>query len=327
MDQRAFSALAAMLIALGPACSPAGQQPAAREAPAKAAKASPAVARDAPQPGPEGGASAKEPKASQFLRIVKDKQGNPQAMETAIVRYEPMNCGQTGPAVDLVAAVHVGEKGYYQELNKAFKDYDVVLYELVAPEGTKVPKGGGEGGAHPVSALQKGMTQMLELRFQLEEIDYTPKHFVHADMSPEDLAERMKDRGESLMAMFLRAMGYAMAKQGSEPGRSPDADLLMALFDKDRALALKRLMAEQFQDMEGMMKALEGPDGSSLIAGRNQAALDVLKKQLGEGKKKIAVFYGAGHMADMEKRLRDDFGLVPIRTRWVKAWDLSGAKK
>jgi len=202
-----------------------------------------------------------------------------------------------------------------------------VLYELVAPEGTRVPKGGGAGSGHPVSALQKAMTQALDLSYQLSEIDYTPKHFTHADMSPEQLSKAMKDRGESIWGMLLRSMGYALAKQSQDPSRSPDVELLMALFDKNRALALKRVMATQFEDMEGMMKAMEGPDGSSLIAGRNQAALEVLKKQLGEGKKKVAIFYGAGHMPDMEKRLRDDFGLVPIGTTWLAAWDLKGDQK
>lgn len=268
-----------------------------------------------------------EHKPSVFLRLTKDDRGNPLAMETAVVRYVPEDCGQTSPTVELVAAVHIADKGYFRELNERFKKYEVVLYELVAPEGTRVPKGGGAKSDNPVSAVQKGMTQLLDLSFQLNEVDYTPKRFVHADMSPDQLSKAMKDRGESLWTILLRSMGYALAKQGQKPGGSSDADLLMALFDKDRAMALKRVMAEQFEDMDGMMKALDGPDGSSLIAGRNQAALEVLKKQLAEGKKKVAIFYGAGHMADMEKRLRDDFGLVPVNTEWVKAWDLKGPKK
>ena len=48
--------------------------------------------------------------------------------------------------VDLIGAVHVGEKAYYEALNKQFEDYDAVLYELVAPEGTRVPKGAKPGG-------------------------------------------------------------------------------------------------------------------------------------------------------------------------------------
>ena len=83
-----------------------------------------------------------------------------------------------------------------------------------------------------------------------------------------------------------------------------DADLLMALFDKNRALMLKRAMAQQFEDLEGTMAVLEGSQGSSIITERNKIALAGLTKQLAAGKKHIAIFYGAGHMNDIEKRWR-----------------------
>ncbi len=96
----------------------------------------------------------------------------------------------------------------------------------------------------------------------------------------------------------------------------------MALFDKNRSMALKRVMADQFQEMEGMTAVLDGPTGSTLIGQRNERALEVLKKEIADGKKKIAVFYGAGHMADMEKRLRADFAMKPKETQWLQAWDM-----
>lgn len=263
-------------------------------------------------------------KPSRFLRLRRDANNQLVALETAMVRYVPRDCSQTSPTVDLVAAVHIGEKQYYQQLNREFQKYEVVLYELVAPEGSRVPKGGGRPSAHPVSFLQRMLSQGMNLSHQLEVIDYTPKHFVHADMSPEQLSKAMKDRGETFWKMMLRVMGYSLAKQSTAEGPPPEIDILLALFDKNRAVALKRALAVQFEDMEGMTRAMDGPDGSTLIAGRNQAALAVLRRQLAEGKKKVAIFYGAAHMPDMEKRLREDFGLVPIQTRWLLAWDLQG---
>ncbi len=94
------------------------------------------------------------------------------------------------------------------------------------------------------------------------------------------------------------------------------------MFDQNRSLALKRAMADEFQEMEGMTAVLEGPKGSTLIAERNKRALEVLKKQIAAGKKKIAIFYGAGHMADMEKHLRADFSLQPHETQWLQAWNM-----
>jgi len=283
-----------------------------------------ATKEQAAQPGKAQSQEVDSSKPSQFLRIRRDEKNQPVALETAIVRYAPMDCSQTSPAVDLVAAVHIAEKSYYQQLNREFQKYDVLLYELVAPEGTRVPKGGVRPSGHPVSFLQSTMSDVMNLTHQLQEIDYTPKHFVHADMSPEQLSKSMKDRGEALWKMMFRVMGYSLAKQTGAEGPAPEMQILLALFDKNRAVALKRAMAAQFEDMEGMTRAMDGPEGSSLIAGRNQAALEVLRRQLADGKKKLAIFYGAAHMPDMEKRLKEDFGLVPVQTRWLTAWDLRG---
>jgi len=220
----------------------------------------------------------------------------------------------------LIGAVHVGEKAYYKDLNKRFADYEVVLYELVAPEGTRVPKGGERKGVpHPVAGMQLGMKQMLELEFQLEQIDYQKENLVHADMSPEEFEKSMKDKGESFAQMFLRMMGQGMAQQKEGSG---DLDLLFALFAKDRARKLKVGMAKQFEDMEGQMAVFEGEEGSTIITERNRRALEVLSKQLKEGKKHIAIFYGAGHLSDMEKRLVKDFGCKRGEEEWLTAWKL-----
>ena len=225
--------------------------------------------------------------------------------------------------VDLVAAVHIADKSYYQELNKRFAAYDAVLYELVAPEGTRIPQGGRKDkrAGNVLSAVQLGMKDLLKLEFQLDQVDYTRKNLVHADLSPEQLLKSMRDRKEGVADIFTRLFAYALAKQ-AQGGDGGQVQLLMAMFDKDRSLALKRAMADQFQEMEGFTAALEGPKGSTLIADRNRRALEVLKKQIAAGKKKIAIFYGAAHMGDMEKHLRGDFSLQPKATQWLQAWDM-----
>ncbi len=258
-----------------------------------------------------------------YLRIERDAKGRPLALETAIVRFAPKQGDAKGPTVDLIGAVHIADKQYFDELNKEFEGYDVVLYELVAPEGTRIAKGGGGRSSHPVAALQNGMKSVLELEHQLEHVDYQKENLVHADMSPDDFSRSMKNKGESFLTMYFRLMGAGLAMQSAAgPGASSDAAILMALFDKDRALSLKRLMAEQFEKMEVAMSALDGPEGSTLLAERNKIALKGLQKQLDAGKQKIAIFYGAGHLPDMARRLETEFQLEPESTRWVRAWDL-----
>ena len=78
---------------------------------------------------------------NEYVRLERED-GIVTALQTAIVRFAPKDGTQQSPTVDLVAAIHVADKSYYEKLNARFETYDVVLYELVAPEGTRVPKEG-----------------------------------------------------------------------------------------------------------------------------------------------------------------------------------------
>jgi hypothetical protein len=271
-----------------------------------------------------GEPEAKAEESPKFIRLRRDDSKRPLAMETAVIRYAADS--RPGVVVDLIGAVHVGDKSYYDELNKLFESYDVLLYELVAPEGTKIPKEGRKGGgAHPIGALQDGMSALLELQHQLACIDYTKANFVHADMSPEEFSKTMESRGESFFQMFMRLMGHGMAQSAanSNGGGANDAALLFALFSRDRATKLKIAMAEQFENLEGQMSVL---DDSTIISERNRKCFEVLDKQLKEGKKTVGVFYGAGHFPDMQKRLAADFGMKRQSEKWITAWQLAKKK-
>jgi hypothetical protein len=264
-----------------------------------------------------------------WVRLEYDAAGDPIGMQTAIIRYTNANAktrGSTKPVeVDLIGAVHIGDDTYYQKLNDTFKQYDVLLYELVAPEGTKVERGRGTSNAHPLGAMQNGFKSMLELEHQLEKVDYTQPNFVHADMSPDEFMQSMKDRNESFLQMYFRLLGQAMAHQSEmqAKGESVDLDLITALFATDRPRRLKIMLAKQLSDMESLMVSLGGEQGSTIISERNKKALDVLKKQLSAGKKRIGIFYGAGHLNDMDERLRKDFQLEPAAITWLTAWNLA----
>jgi len=208
--------------------------------------------------------------------------------------------------VDLVGAVHIGDAAYYHKLNRRFEDYDAVLFELVAPEGTVVERGRGTSNTHPLGALQNGMKNLLALEHQLEQVDYTKPNFVHADMSPDELLQAMKDRNEGFLQMYMRLLGQTVAQQSelAAQGESPDVALMFALFAEDRPRRLKTVLAKQLANTEQLLTSFGGEEGSVLITERNKIALKVLKEQLAAGKKRLAIFYGAGHLADMDGRLR-----------------------
>lgn len=273
--------------------------------------------------------------ADTFLRVQKDSTGNARSMDTAIVRYEiPARKGAHGSAmVDLVAVVHVGERDYYAELNRRFQSYDAVLYELIAPEDSPLPPKPVPGAVPEKSVLsqiQGGIKDLLGLEFQLDGIDYRRPNMVHADLSPESFLESMRERGESVWTIAARLLLQGIADQQRNQDPVKDLRLIAVLLkgtQRERQVEFRRYLAENFNQLDEFVERLEGPKGSTIIAARNEKALEVLDKQLARGKKRIAIFYGAAHMPDMERRLKERFHAVPKDTQWLEAWSLlpSGA--
>lgn len=261
-------------------------------------------------------------KTSNFIRVTKTESGRPEGLETSIVRYKGAKGSQyEDVVVDLVGVVHVGQLEYYKKLKTLLATYDVVLYELVAPDGTRVRPEDVNAGRSPLSAMQLGMRDMLNLEFQLEHIDYMAKNFRHADMSPEEFMDDMDERGDSLWKMGLRMMGAGLANQAATGG---DAGVLIAMMSgKDRAKKMKQAMSKQLVEMEIMTAGLDDAKGdNTLIRGRNVKAFNVMKEEIASGKKRIAVFYGAGHLPDMAQRLESEYSMKPESTKWLQAWDL-----
>src|SRR5262245_24786619 len=62
---------------------------------------------------------------TQFTRIKRDKDGKPLAMQQAMVRYEARDASKAndGVTVDLVSVIHIGDREFYQGLNKRFEQY------------------------------------------------------------------------------------------------------------------------------------------------------------------------------------------------------------
>ena len=278
---------------------------------------------------------------TEWVRLKVDDKGEPLALEVAVVRYVPATLAKQFATrlpegrlpnareyVDLIGAVHVGDLAYYAQLNRWFKQYQALLYELVAPKGTRVERGRGTSNMHPVGAMQNSIKTMLEIEHQLEQVDYTRPNFVHADMSPEEFGQSMNDRDESFMQMYARMMGQAIAQQTelADGGMSTDFDIFSAMFATDRARMLKIAIAKQFQSMESMLSGMSGPEGSTLITERNKRALEVLRKQQRMGKRKLGIFYGAGHLNDMNDRLIKDFHMQPVGITWMEAWNLREKK-
>ena len=255
---------------------------------------------------------------SLFARIATDDDNEPTALQLAIITYVPES-GDARYSVDLVSAIHIGEKGYYASLNDKFESYDTLLYELVAPQGTIVTRDTERKGF--ISNAQMTMTRLLDLTFQLDEIDYTAANFVHADLSGDELSQSMADRNESLYTYFWRVFFASMREYGKDPLGLRDWQMLSAIIKDEDDGALKTMLAYELVDIDRIQDVLGEDSDSAVIGARNERAIEVLHSQLDSGAKRIGIFYGVGHMPDLEERLLQ-MGLVPTRTVWVDAWYL-----
>jgi hypothetical protein len=140
------------------------------------------------------------------------------------------------------------------------------------------------------------------------------------------MKEAIKKRGDTGLTLALSIAADLLRQQNlmeQNPKKGVKGtelpDLRSLITDKAAPSKIKRLLAEQFDNLENGL----GPTlNTILVADRNQAALKVMQKEMAKGKKKIGIFYGAAHMPDFEKRLREDYGLVPVETTWLPAWDL-----
>ena len=261
--------------------------------------------------------------STEFVRIAEDDQNRPTALQLAVVRYVAADA-RLGLSVDLVGAVHIGDAAYYAQLNELFESYDVLLYELVAPADAMVTQRVAKRKGL-LSTTQVGLTRLLGLSFQLDEINYDRENFVHADLSPTELKQSMEQRGESLYVYFWRLFYASVDSYAKDPLGWNDMQKISGVLSAGQDDSLKTLIAYEMTDMGQIQDVLGEDSGSAVIGARNQRAIDVLQREIAAGAKHIGIFYGVAHMPDLEERLLDQVGLVYEETSWVDAWLLGSA--
>lgn len=241
-----------------------------------------------------------------------------------------------GRIVDLFGVVHLGDAAYYKDVNHRLAGYDAVLFELIGdPEALQNPEAAAQLSAarpHPLRGIQQGIGNVFKLAFQLEKIDYTRPNFVHADASAEEFSQMQADRGESMMKLLMKS--FQMSGDPALQEKMKDADSLglgdlVMLFYSDKTMqrikvVFARLLANSVDLLEG--KLLD--ENNAIIAGRNDVALRKLKEVLSDpGKKRVAIFYGAGHMPSMEMDLIEQWKARRTGETWLPAWTMPAPAK
>lgn len=246
-----------------------------------------------------------------FIRVVEDKHAA--RLQTAVTRFE-----KDGAAVDLIGAVHIADKAYYKALNRRFKGYDAVLFEMIGGENMAAaapePRDDKRAELTGLHAAYDMTAKFLQLVGQADCIDYAAPNFVHADLTLEEFESLRQERGESLLGFALKA-----AQAAPEPAREPDAARLLVGMIARQPNLVKLGIVHTLGQGDDQMAALAGEN--VIVTDRNKRCLEVMRRELGAGRRKLAIFYGAAHFPDMEKRLAEA-GFKRGGQEWLTAWNI-----
>ena len=287
--------------------------------PAKVSEATPGGAAPAGAAGPD------------YVRMAEDDKSN--RLEVSIATFTLPD----GRIVDLFGVVHLADAAYYQDVNQRLGTYDAVLFELLgdpaalqnpaAPDPTvPAPR------PHPLRGLQQGIGNVFKLSFQLEQIDYTRPNFVHADASTEEFSKMQADRGESMMKLLMKSFELsndpAFKDKIGDAGELGLADLVMLFYSQKSMLRIKGIFAKLLAESEQLMAGGLLEKDNAIIDGRNDVALKKLNEVLTDpAKKRVAIFYGAGHMPSMEVALHERLKAKRTGETWLAAWTMPPAVK
>jgi hypothetical protein len=274
----------------------------------------------APSTSPSSSPSTQPAVPASFIRFLDDGQGGG-SLQTADVEF----ANAQGVTVHLIAAIHIGEKSYYDSLNEDFRNYDAVLYELIKPRDMAPPPPGQTiQSDSSISRFQRFLKDTLELDFQLDDIDYSAPNFVHADLDRETFEKMEAERGESFESLMIQQILNSFNQTTTRPDET-DAqqtmEMVQMLTRPDMERQIKVVIARQLGQMDMSASGLDGPQGSVILTERNKAAIQTLQDTIAGGKKNIAIFYGCAHMPDQAQRI-EALGFTPVSTQWRVAWDL-----
>jgi len=279
-----------------------------------------------------------------YVRILKSD-SNVVALEIAVRKFVPGR--GHGPAIWLTGVSHIGQSNYYAALERHLDDQELVLFEVIGDHSSNsspgeerkraIPSSDAHSSDKGGSSLQSDMAASLGLAFQLEAIDYSKPNFRNSDLSIQELREVMSARPsepsqqgaaqsfETLVQMmqgdsfFGAIMRMLMSFLGSNP--------------KLQALTKIALM-ESIAVMDGDPAQLKGltPELHELLVvlvqKRNQKVVEDLKAEIErkKGPASVAVFFGAGHMPDLELQLREKLKYKPAEDLWLTAFSVDMRK-
>jgi len=176
--------------------------------------------------------------------------------------------------------------------------------------------------------IQVQLAQALGLEFQLTAIDYTHESWRNSDLSIDEVQARLKDSGAGGEALFkmldgssfsAKALGWVLGIMKTSPTMQSMGKLMIIEM-------LSR--AEELTSSSSAMGAETSKLMQVIIIDRNKAVLADLAKLIEEEGKtpSVALFYGAGHLPDLERAVTGDMGYVFDSEQWFASIDMDLSK-
>jgi Type II secretion system (T2SS), protein G len=156
---------------------------------------------------------------SPYQRAVESADGQTLSLEMAVREFDPPDPSK--PKVYLAAAVHIGEKSFYEDLQKFLDGQDVVLFEGVKPPGA----GSAENDQGTQTDADKAESTKRRVRFLAMAIErYRKKNGTVPD-TLDELATKSEGRIASLLKGSLNdAWGHPLRYQVGPSTPAPSSD-------------------------------------------------------------------------------------------------------
>jgi hypothetical protein len=240
-----------------------------------------------------------------------------------------------GPTVWLTGVSHIGTSNYFAQLQQHLNARTLVLFEGVGEHSQDFQSGKTHAKSSdapetndstPKAGLQSSLASSLGLVFQLDSIDYDRPNFRHSDLSIREIRELLAEpRGsgggdaasdfDNLLSMmegdsFMNiVMQFGLGILASSPKLQAMSKVTLIEVITEMGGDPSRLGALS-PELRQLLEVL--------IAKRNERVISDLKSALKEvgPKGSISIFYGTGHMNEMETRLRKELHYQAAEDVW-----------
>ena len=261
-----------------------------------------------------------------YMRVARPSE-NTVALQISLRRFVPAK--GNGPVVWLSGASHLGESNYFAALQRHLDTQPLVLFEGVGAKSKKM-----RFDPEEEVSIQHTMATALGLVFQLSAIDYDRPSFRNSDMTIAQLQQLLASGrgGGGARSTDAKAGEKFQELLNVMDGSSVLGTLmhmgLKFIGSNPKLQAMtKVLLVEILGELKGDMSQMQGmpPEIQRMmeviIRERNKVVFDDLKAEMRSfgAPRSISVFYGAGHMADLEKRLHSELNYRPKDELWLTA--------